>query len=304
MKRIVSLLPAATEMVVALGCGAQLVGRSHECDYPAEICKHPVCTRSRLVTEQTSGVINQEVNQLLSEGSSLFQVDFELIKELQPDVVITQAQCEVCAICYDEVACELAPLLSKGVELISVEVYRLADLWKQMRDVAQVLRAEEAAEFWIEAAHGCLSRITEQIGAQSPRRRVACIEWFEPLMAAGNWVPELVELAGGVNLLSEAGAHSPWMKWEAIIEADPEVIVLMPCGFDLKRSTEEAGVLLESDHWSELRAVQAGQVYVVDGSQYFNRPGPRLIDSIEILAEIFHPERIAPDHEGVGWCRL
>ena len=304
MKRIVSLLPAATEIVCALGCGDQLVGRSHQCDYPPEIRSLSACTASRVSAEKASGEINRDVMTQLQSGESLYHVDYELIRELRPDVIITQAQCEVCAISYREVACELAPLVAAGTDLVSIEVYRLADLWKQMRNVGTVLRRSEAAEAWIDAAHGRISRILELLGPETVERRVACVEWFDPLMAAGNWVPELVDRARGINLFGTAGKHSPWMEWKELQAADPEVIVLMPCGFDLERSAAEADVLVQHPDWPKLRAVQTGEVYVTDGSQYFNRPGPRLIDSIEILAEILHPTRFAGDHQGEGWRRL
>ncbi|MEZ6049069.1 MAG: cobalamin-binding protein [Planctomycetaceae bacterium] len=304
MKRILSLLPAATEMVFALGCGGQLVGRSHECDFPAEVNSLPICTRSRLITQQSSSAINDDVLRTLQEGNSLYQVDYDLIKELKPDVVLTQAQCEVCAISYQEVACELEPLIQNGVKLVSVEVYRLIDLWKQMRNLGKALDAEQQAEEWIDTAHGRISRLLESTTSEATRPRVACIEWFEPLMAAGNWVPELVELAGGENLLGVAGEHSPWMSWEELLSADPDVIVLMPCGFDLGRSRVESTLLTQAGPWSDLRAVSEGRVYLTDGSQFFNRPGPRLVDSIEILAEILHPACFTPEHEGTGWATL
>ncbi|QDU80369.1 High-affinity heme uptake system protein IsdE precursor [Polystyrenella longa] len=301
MKRIVSLLPAATEIVYALGCGANLVGRSHECDYPAAVQMLPVCTLSRIDASQSGTDIHENVTDLLREGESLYEVDYELIKSLQPDVVITQAQCEVCAISYVEVACELSPLIQKGIELVSMEVYRLADLWKQVRSIASSLACDDTAERWIQSAEERIDRIARQQGANTSKPRVACIEWFDPLMAAGNWVPEMVELAGGVNVLGQPGEHSPWMNWEELLAVDPDVIVLLPCGFDLERSRKEAETLLQNEHWSQLRAVKNDAVYVTDGSQFFNRPGPRLVNSIEILAEILHPEAIKGDHQGIGW---
>jgi iron complex transport system substrate-binding protein len=224
-----------------------------------------------------------------------------LLCELEPDVIVTQSQCEVCAVSLRDVERAVCSWLHRCPRLVSLQPDSLADIWDDIERVALALDAYHAGADLIARLKARLIAITDRARNVPDRPRVACIEWVEPLMAAGNWVPELVALGGGVNLFGQAGKHAPWMTWEQLQEADPDVIVLMPCGFDLKRTREDLPILRAKDGWSQMKAVKSGRVFVTDGNQYFNRPGPRLVESLEILAEILHPATFAFGHEGTGW---
>lgn len=302
MNRIVSLLPSSSEIVYALGCGDRLVGRSHECDYPAEIGDLPVCTEAKFDPDGTSYEIDQRVKAVLQEAVSVYRVDADLLDELEPDLLVTQSQCEVCAVSLKDVEEAACQLVRSKPEILSLEPNALDDIWRDIGAVATALGVEKRGEALVADLRARLEAIAARDFARRPR--VACIEWFEPLMAAGNWVPELVEIAGGENLFGAAGEHSPWMEWEALEEAQPEIIVLMPCGFDIARSRREVPALIGHPAWARLQAVRQGRVFVTDGNQFFNRPGPRLVESAEMLAEILHPETFAFGHEGMGWERL
>lgn len=299
--RIVSLLPSCTEIVCALGLGPSLVGRSHECDFPPEVNSLPVCTKARMDISGDSASIDRQVKNLLENSLSIYQIDVPLIEELQPDFILTQAQCEVCAVSLADVESALQSSTTIRAKVLSSAPTRFADLWSEIGGMAQALGVEEAGCRVIKVLKSRVVDVIEKLGVAKRRPSVACIEWLEPLMAAGNWVPELVELAGGVNLFGEAGKHSPWMKWKELAEVDPEFIIAMPCGFDLERTQREMRFLTERPEWLQLRAVKRNQVHVTDGNQFFNRPGPRLVDSLEILAEILHPEIFKFGYEGRGW---
>jgi iron complex transport system substrate-binding protein len=187
-------------------------------------------------------------------------------------------------------------------KIVSLHPNALSDLWRDIERVADALGVPSEGQVLIQKLQARMNSITERAQALSgPRPRIACIEWLDPLMAAGNWVPEFVERTGGINLFGEAGKHSPWMKWEELLAQDPDVIIAMPCGWDITRTRQEMSALVLRPGWSELRAVQSGRVYVVDGNQFFNRPGPRLIDSLQIMAEILHPEGFEPELRDLGW---
>jgi iron complex transport system substrate-binding protein len=227
-----------------------------------------------------------------------------MLRDLRPDVILTQAQCEVCAVSLREVEQAVRAWTSRGPRLIALSPTRLADLWTDIACVAAALGVEPRGRDLIKRLKGRVADVIEKAAPVKRRPSVACIEWLDPLMAAGNWVPELVELAGGLNLFGEAGQHSPWLNWEAVREHDPEIIVVMPCGFDLPRTLHELPALTRCPDWSKLRAVRGEQVFLADGNQFFNRPGPRLVESLEILAEICQPKLFAFGHEGRGWQRL
>ncbi len=301
--RIISLIPSATELVAALGLGEFLVGRSHECDYPASIRKLPACTAPKFNPEGSSQEVHDRVTDLLQSALSCYQVDTALLQQLQPTHIITQAQCEVCAVSLGDVQQATAELVGSNPKIISLQPNTLADLWADIAQVAAALGVQVAGDTLLARLQTrvatCEAQAQKQLTPQpfgSPEQRfpkgprVACIEWIEPLMAAGNWVPELVHLAGGENLFGEVGKHSPWMEWQAIVEADPDIIITMPCGFDLDQTAAEMTALTSKPEWNQLKAVQSNQIYLTDGNQYFNRPGPRLIDSLEILVEIFYGE--------------
>ncbi|MGH9841164.1 MAG: cobalamin-binding protein [Blastocatellia bacterium] len=295
--RIISLIASATEIVCALGFESQLVGRSHECDFPASVKRLPVCTSPKFEVEGLSYEIDQRVKAILQESLSVYRVDAELLDRLQPTHVITQSQCEVCAVSFKDVEQAVCQLTSSRPAIVSLEPNALADVWVDIRRVAQALGAPERGEQTVAALQQRMAAIAAQAQTAGHRPAVACIEWIEPLMAAGNWMPELVEMAGGVNLFGEAGRHSPWMTWEDLVAKNPDVIFVSPCGFDIARTLEETHLLTGKPEWTGLKAVQSNRVFVADGNQYFNRPGPRLVESLEILAEMLHPAIFRFGHE-------
>lgn len=298
--RVLSLIPSATEIVCALGRRDALVGVSHECDHPAGVEELPACTSSKLRADGASTEIHGDVMALLEQALSVYRVDAERLRELAPDVVVTQDQCEVCAVSYDQVEEVVRDLLDDHVTIVSLQPSTLADVLDDIRRVGDALGVPGRAAQVVEAFGGRLHAVRRAVGG-APQPAVATIEWIEPLMAAGNWIPELIDIAGGTSALGEAGAHSPWLDAGELTAADPDVIVVMPCGFDLERTAAEAAGLEDVPGWEELRAVRDGRVFLTDGHAYFNRPGPRLADSTEILAEIMHPDRMAPRHRGSGW---
>lgn len=298
--RIVSLLSSSTEIVAALECTDWIVGRSHECDYPHEVQTLPVCSRPRLDPSASSREIDAQVKTLLADQLSIYEVDGPLLASLKPDVILTQTLCEVCAVSDKDVLVALGEEALAGTRLVSLKPGCLAETWDDIQTVANAVGVPARGAELVQQLRTRLTALQQRVAGLT-RPRVACIEWLSPLMSAGNWVPELVDAAGGLSVVGEAGKHSPWLTWEALAEADPDLLVLMPCGFDLNRTCDEATILLEEPRWTELRAVQAGRVYAVDGNQYFNRPGPRLVDSAEMLAEIFHQPEL---RSGEGWRKL
>ena len=303
-QRIVSLLPSSTEIICALGCSDRLVGRSHECDYPASVTSLPVCTEAKFEPDGTSYEIDQRVKAVLQEGVSIYRVHADLLDELAPDLLVTQSQCEVCAVSLADVESAACQLVRSQPEILSLTPNALKDIWRDIGSVAAALDVEEKGAALVGDLQARLDAVAERVRSIQRRPRIACIEWFEPLMAAGNWLPELVAIAGGENLFGIAGAHSPWVTWDALEDAQPDVIVLMPCGFDIGRSRRELPALTEKPAWKKLEAVREGRVYLTDGNQFFNRPGPRLVESAEILTQIMHREFSAFGHEGSGWICL
>jgi iron complex transport system substrate-binding protein len=280
--RIVSLIASATEIVFELGLGPFLVGRSHECDYPLSVAELPCCTRPRFDCSGTSREIDQLVKCSLHDALSIYEVFDDVLLRLQPTHIITQTQCEVCAVSLRDVERSVAMRLKSCPQIIALAPNSLADIWDDFRRVADGVGAN--AEPVIVRLQSQMADLRVQPEAKP---RVACIEWLEPLMAAGNWVPELVQLAGGENLFGTAGAHSPWMTWEELLAADPDIIIAMPCGFSVERTLPEMHWLTERPEYPQLHAARTGQVYVADGNQYFNRPGPRVVESLRILVDIF-----------------
>jgi iron complex transport system substrate-binding protein len=304
MPRIVSLIASATEIVCALGFEDQLVGRSHECDYPPGVRRLPVCTRPRIDVHASSADIDRQIKTMVQGALSIYAVDEELLRELEPDVIVTQSQCEVCAVSLRDVERAVCAWLRHCPRIVSLKPDGLADVYKDIEQVALALDAYHRGEEMIGRMRERIEGIAARAAALDSRPTVACVEWVDPLMAAGNWVPELVERAGGVNLFGQAGRHAPGMSWEQLRAADPDAIVLMPCGFDLARTRQDEPILAAKEGWRELRAVRGGRVFATDGNQYFNRPGPRLVESLEVLAEVLHPEAFAFGHEGTAWQRI
>lgn len=285
--RIVSLIASATEIVYELGLGPFLVGRSHECDFPPGVEQLPCCTRTRFDCSGTSLEIDNLVKRSAEGALSVYEVLDEILEELQPTHIITQTQCEICAVSLRDVELSIARRLQSQPRIVSLEPNALADIWEDFRRVADSTGVD--AELVIARLQARMRTLSETAEQDACKPRVACIEWLEPLMAAGNWVPELVEMANGVNLFGLAGRHSPWMTWKELVDADPDVIIVMPCGFSNSRTLPEMPWIADRPEYPQLRATRNGQVYVADGNQYFNRPGPRVVESLQILVEILHP---------------
>ena len=302
--RIVTLLPSATEIVCALGFEDQLVGRSHECDFPPEVVRVPALTEAKFNPEGTSAQIDQRVKKIVGDALSVYRVDAARLRDLRPDVIVTQSQCEVCAVSERDVEAAVAEWLGVRPKIVSLAPYGLDDIFTDMQRVADALDAPARGTELVKRLRARLAAIKEKGRQASERPSVATIEWIDPLMAAGNWMPTLVEMAGGVNLFGKAGEHSPWMKFEDLAAKDPDLILILPCGFDMDRAAQDLPALTTHPDWNGLPAVRARRVFMADGNQYFNRPGPRIAESLEILAEILHPELFRFGHEGTGWRRL
>ena len=299
--RIASLVPSATEIVAALGQAERIVARSHECDWPSEVTRAPACTRARIDASKPSGAIHEEVGKLLAAALSLYDLDTDILRAARPSHIVTQDQCDVCAVGLSEVEAAAAEFLEAPVQIVSLAPMRLRDVWDDIARVGAALGVDAAP-----VRGGLRERVTAiaERAKALPPKRVLPVEWSDPAMTAGNWVPELVALAGGIDTLGADGSHSPRITVEQVAAADPDAIVLMPCGYDLPRTLEDGRALLVDPAWGGLRAALAGAVYATDGNAYFNRPGPRLVESLEILAEIVHPAHFGFGHEGTGWSRL
>jgi len=304
LKRVVSLIASSTEIVCALGLGDRLVGRSHECDHPEWVKKLPLCTEAKIDVEGKSYEIDQKVKAILQEGLSVYRVFADKLNELKPDVVLTQIQCVVCAVSEKDVMEAACQLIDSKPQIVSLNTNTLDDLWKDIQRVAEALEDPDSGEQLIHKLHGRIRALEEQSRELANKPRMAFIEWVDPLMSCGNWMPTLVEKAGGINLFGEAGKHSPWMSWEDLKKADPDLIVVAPCGFDIPRTLREMPALTQRPDWKELKAAREGKVFIADGNQFFNRPGPRLVESLEILAEIFHPQTFHFGHQGKAWQPL
>lgn len=299
--RIVSLIASATEIVAALGAEPQLVGRSHECDFPPQVGKLPACSDSRVDVSASGGEIDRQVKNALQEGLSVYRVFEDVLAELDPTVIITQTMCDVCAVSLKDVEEAICERFETSPELVVLEPMCLEDIWTDIAKVGQAIGATNEAEALIENCQTRLRHLEDSTRQQKHHPRVACIEWLDPLMCAGNWVPELVQISGGQNLFGTVGEHSPWMSWDELTAADPEQIVILPCGWDIPRVRKEMSCLSDVPQWKQLTAVRNGQVFVTDGNQYFNRPGPRVVESAEILAEIFYPGDYDFGHRGIAW---
>ncbi|MBL8665763.1 MAG: cobalamin-binding protein [Candidatus Odyssella sp.] len=299
--RIVTLIPSATEIVAALGFRERIVGRSHECDFPVRIDALPALTAPKLKTDGHSAAIDERVKRLIEQGLAVYTVDAPLLKKLAPDVIVTQDQCQVCAASLADVEAATRDWTDRPVAIVSLNPMSLDDVWRDIAKVAEALGVAERGKALIHSLTQRMRMTGERAATVKQRPRTALIEWIEPLMAGGNWMPTLVEMAGGENLFGTAGEHSPWLEWEALRAADPDVIVVAPCGLDLARIRADFPALAKRTGWADLRAVKAKRVYFADGNQYFNRPGPRLVETLEILAEILHPDRFSFGLKGRAW---
>ena len=287
--RICSLLPGATEIAYLLGLGDQIVGVTHECDYPHEAKQKPVVVRSVIDSSQLScPEIDRRVGELLQAGRGLYSIDEAAFLASGPDVILTQGLCDVCALDYDDVV-KAAQRLPRMPAILSLNPHSLSDVLEDISRVGAATGRETAAEALVQD----LRRRIDAVGIREPeyRPRVVCLEWFEPLYVAGHWVPELVTLAGGFDPLGRKGEPSFKIEWQSVLDAKPDVILLMPCGFDVRRAVKESTPLRKLNGWNDLPAVKTGNVYALNGSAYFSRPGPRLVNGLEILARIIRPEQ-------------
>jgi len=301
--KIVSLLPSSTEIICALGFEENLVGRSHECDYPPRVISLPILTAPKFNPDGRSYEINERVKAILQEAASVYRVEADLLKELAPDFVVTQSQCDVCAVSYEEVERVVCDYLETDAKVISLEPNALEDVFADIQRVADALSVPERGEAFIQQMQTRMDGIAAAT-ANLPKPTMASIEWIDPLMAGGNWMPTLVEKAGGIELFGKANEHSHWITWDELKAADPDILVMMPCGYDIEKTLSEIPALTNRPDWADLSAVKNGKVYITDGNQYFNRPGPRLVESVEILAEILHPDHCDFGHQGTGWIHF
>ncbi len=303
-KRIISLLPAATEIICALGLEENLVGRSHECDFPESIQSVPICSDAKFISGSNSAEIDAQVKEILTDALSIYKIDKDLIQSLKPDVVITQDQCAVCAVSEKDVENALSDLLVNDTQLISLSPNTLDDILREIKETASALGVEQKGDQVVEDLQERIDLVKHKLKFFPDKPTVAVIEWLSPLMIAGNWIPELVEIAGGKPVLAENGKHSPFIDWQQIYDENPDIIVVANCGFTINRSLQEIDLLLNQPGWRDLAAIKNNRVYIVDGNAYFNRSGPRIVDTIEILAEIITPKYLSFGYEGAGWIKF
>ena len=287
--RIVSLLPSATEIVCSLGLGDQLVAVTHECDFPPFVRDLPKATRTLIPKEASSAEIDRLVRERLTGRRALYSLDLPTLAELRPDLIVTQALCDVCAVAEEEVQ-DAACRLPGRPQVVNLEPETLPQVLDAIRQVAQAAGMPAKGEETVRALEMRVQAVAARSALVQKRPRVALLEWLDPPFSCGHWSPELVRLAGGEEVLGRAGERSRTLRWDEVAAAGPEVVFVACCGFDLERTLVDVSALRDAPGWRELAAVRAGRVYVADGSQYFSRPGPRLVDSLEILAHALHPE--------------
>ena len=303
--KIVTLIPSATEIVTFLGKKESIIGRSHECDYPKDLNKIIKLTEPKINVEGSSGEIHKQIGVILQKSLSVYKVHVEDLKNLNPDFIVTQAHCEVCAVSFAEVENIAKEHLGKNTKIISLQPNTLQEVFDDIKRVAKSLNIDNDHNNRLINNLKTRKKNIKKKSEKLKKPKVLCVEWIDPLMAAGNWIPEMVDIAGGEDILGKIGTDSHWIKFEDIQNQDPDFIVFIPCGFDLKKTNYEVKKLLnENDSWRKLKAFENKNFYVTDGNQYFNRPGPRLIDSIEILAEIFHSRYFNFGHKKKGWINF
>jgi iron complex transport system substrate-binding protein len=304
--RIASLLASGTEMLFGMGLGDQVVAVSHECDYPAAASTRPRVTRTHVAAEAPSGQIDQQVRAMLAGGAALYEIDVPRLTSLRPDLIVTQAQCDVCAVRYQDVLDLVGDRAElSGTAVVALNPMSLDDVFADIRQVGQAAGCPDRADNYVDSLRARVEAVRQRTAPLplAARPRVTAIEWIEPLILGGNWMPELIEIAGGRCPLAVAGRHSEYIDWPAVREFDPQVVVIMPCGFDLRRTLEEAPALARLPDWADVAAVGGGRVFAVDGNAYFNRSGPRLVESLELLAHLLHPALFAPPADADGTWR-
>ena len=289
-KRIISLLPSATEMVYALGLGDRLVGVTHECDYPPEVRAKPVVVRNALPIDTMSQCeIDAAVSERLRQGLSLYEIDAALVEELAPDLIITQSLCDVCAPSGNEMA-RLLSSLTKKPELLWMTPRTLGEVAGNIVDLGRAANCEAVAGHLVDEGEARIRRIADTARSLAHRPRVFCMEWLDPVYCSGHWIPEMVRIAGGVDGLGREGADSVRVPWEDVLRWAPEVLIFMPCGYGLEKAVEQSHALAALPGFAELPAVRDASVFAVDANDYFARPGPRVVEGTELMAHLLHPE--------------
>jgi len=286
--RICSLLPSATEIVCALGLEDSLVGVSHECDYPASVRRKPTLIRSRVDPSSPAAVIDSRVRELLARGESIYSVDRELLLGLAPDLIITQDLCHVCATSPDDLATTLAPQPSPP-RVLTLSADSLREVWNDMRAVGDATGCRPRADKLVNDSEARVARVARICANAAKKSRVVCLEWLSPLYCAGHWVPEMVALAGGEDMLGRPGRPSYRVSWEQVLHARPDIVLVMPCGYEVEKAAREFAELSLPGGWADLPAVRNGRVFAVDANGHFSRPGPRLVAGLEMMAELFSP---------------
>ncbi len=286
--RIVSLLPSATEIVYALGLGESVVGVTHECDYPPQARTKPAVTGSVLDQRAASATIDRLVARSVHDHRGIYTLNERLLQDLAPDLILTQELCAVCAVSYAEVQ-RAARILPGDTPIVSLEPQTLGDILATLTLVGSLTGRTEAAARLVTDMEARIATVAARAGQAARRPRVYCMEWIDPPFRAGHWIPEMVRLAGGVEVLGHEGVRSTRATWPEVAAVAPEVVVVMPCGFDVARTAQELPAVRDRPEWTGLPAVADGQVWITDGSAYFSRPGPRIVDGLEILAHALHP---------------
>ena len=297
--RICSFLPSATEIVYLLELGGSLFGVSHECDYPGEAASKPKVVRSRVDTSSmTSHEIDAAVTDMMMRGENIYEVVEDVLADARPDLVVTQRLCEVCAVSFEDVE-EAVGRLKKPSKVLSLDPHSVDDVLEDIKRLGRHTGTQSAAHVAVFNLRARIDLIRRAVSGVDENPSVACIEWMNPVIAAGHWIPEMVEIAGGADSLVEPGAPSPRLDFERVADADPDVLVLMPCGMDVARAKAEFNSLPDRSRWEDLRAFKSGHTFVVDSGALFSRSGPRLVDGVEVLARILHPERFgdSPDED-------
>ncbi len=284
--RIVSLVPSATEMLFALGLGSDVIAVTHECDYPEAVRELPRVTRDVLPTGLSSAQIDAAVKERTLAGESIYELDVDALHELRPELIVTQALCTVCAVSYDEVR-QIAEEIETHPQVISLDPHTVGEVLGDARTLAQATDRKEAAVELVRDASARIDRVRLAVRGARRRPRVAALEWIDPPFAAGHWTPQLIDYAGGEDVLGFPGEHSEERGWEEVRLAEPDIVIVMPCGFDGELAYREAEM-----HREQLAAIGAGEVVAVDAAAYFSRPGPRIVDGLELLAHIIHPELV------------
>ena len=296
--KIASLLPSSTEIAFALGLGENIVGVSHECDFPEEAKSKPVLTRSKINAFKRSDEIDKDVADLAKNGLSVYDIDDRKLAELNPDIILTQDQCEVCAVSLKDVQKAVNNFICNA-RIVSLKPQTLSDILNDIKTIGIAANKEEEANALIENLNIRINNIKNKLNKinNTKKPKVCCIEWIEPVFTAGNWTPELVEIAGGINMFSRTGKHSQKIRLGEILKEQPDKIVIAPCGFKVYQTMNDLNMLTSKPEWKELNAVKNNEVYVVDGNSYFNRPIQRIVDTLEILTAIIHPDMFSEKKE-------